>query len=151
MREKIAYIFEQGERAHELLKFFLDIEKKRGKAFWGLRSHHFPGKECVLLQASDLIAGSVQKLLLQASEAVKCLDNGEAFTPIHNFEHYYSKDGVTASVLPSVSSKFRSVVNKPVFGRIDSITDEALAKYPDILDGRLKSKTNQGKRNKGSQ
>lgn len=104
----------------------------------------------MLLQASDLIAGSVQKLLLQAVEAVKCLDNGRAFTPIHTFERYYSKDGVTASVLPSASCEWRSVVNKHAFGKLDSVTDDALSKYPGILDGRFKSKTNQGKSKKGS-
>jgi hypothetical protein len=146
--EKLAYIFEKGEREHELAKTLTDFEKGRGWRYRDLRSHHFLPKCTTILQPADLIAGVVQGVLIRAIESIKCLDNGRPFTPIHNFERYYSEDGVTSSVIPGNSVVYRVVVNKPTFRQLNAYTTDAAAKYPGILDRRRKSKVNQGKRDK---
>jgi hypothetical protein len=146
-KEKVAYIFEKGEREHELAQTLNDFEKKRSYEFRQLRSHHFLGKDSVLLQPADLIAGVVQQLVLRAFDAVRTLSNGLPVTHLHELARFYSGDGVTASVIPFRKEfSYRVVVNRPAFEHIDERAVLALKEHPTILSSRLKGKRNQGRR-----
>ena len=148
--EKVAYTFEKGEREHELAKTLTEYENRQ-REMKDLRSHRFQPKNITLLQPADLIAGTVQHVLLRATSAIKCLDNGRVCTSLHNFERYFSKDGVTAAVLPAFDGTLlRVVANKPLFKSLDSITDELVQRKPEVLNKRLKQTRNQGKRRKPS-
>jgi hypothetical protein len=145
-REKVAYAFEKGEREHELAKTLTEYGKPKG-GLRKLRSHRFLPKDTTLLQPADLIAGTVQHVLLRAHAAVRCLDNGRVCTSLHNFERYYSKDGVSAAVLAAYDGiMLRIVANKPLFASLDALTEEMSQRNPAILNKRLKQSRNQGKR-----
>lgn len=149
-REKMAYTFEKGDRQHEIAKTVNDYERRNAE-FRELRSLVFLPKSTPLLQPADLIAGTVQHVLLRAIAAVKCLDNGRPFTALHNFERYFSKDGVTASVIPPYDGMLlRYVANKPVFTNLDLITAHFEERKPEVVHKRLKQFRNQGKRKKSA-
>jgi hypothetical protein len=145
LREQVAYVFEKGEREHELTHTFTDFEKGRGYRY-NLRSHHFLSKDATLLQVADLISGTAQKVLVRAHKELGTLDNGRTVTPFHNFVKYYSRNGVTAAVMPPLSPTLRCVVaNKSLFESLDTMTSLAIAGKPSFLHTRMKQKTNQGK------
>jgi hypothetical protein len=146
-KEKVAYIFEKGEREHEIAHTLNDFEKRRTYEFRQLRSHHFLGKDAVILQPADLIAGVVQQVLLRAIRSLHTLSNGRAFTLFDEFKDYYSGDGVTASVIPSYNGFIHRVVaNRLAFQHMDERTVKVLADHPDILDSRLRVIRNRGKK-----
>jgi hypothetical protein len=119
LREQVAYVFEKGEREHELTHTFTDFEKGRGYGY-NLRSHHFLSKDSTLLQVADLVSGTAQKVLVRALRELGSLDNGRTVTPFHNFGKYYSKNGVTAAVMPPLSPTLRCVVaNKSLFESLE--------------------------------
>jgi hypothetical protein len=147
-REKTAYAFEKGSREHELAKMLVEYEERTGE-LRDTRSHHFLPKSTTLLQPADLIAGTVQHVLLRAYAAIKCLDNGRVCTSLHNFERYFSGKEATEFIIPPLGSRLlRIVANRSLFGRFDLLTEESLQRKPDILDKRLKQTRNQGKRSR---
>ena len=150
LHEKVAYTFEKGDRQHEIAKTVNDYEK-RNKKICDLRSLSFLPKPTPLLQPADLIAGTMQHVLLRAFGAIGCLDNGRAFTELYNFERYFSKDGVTASVIPPFNGRIlRYVANRPVFTNLDLITEHFEERKPEVVHKRLKQFRNQGKRKKSA-
>jgi hypothetical protein len=98
-KEKVHYVFEKGDREHEIANVFADWDAKNSRLY-GLRGHGFePKKTTTLLQPADLIAGIVQRCVIRSHEAFPCLDNGLARTQLQTFDRHYSSDGVTAAVV----------------------------------------------------
>ena len=150
LQEKVAYTFEKGDRQHEIAKTVNDYEK-RNKEVRDLRSLAFMPKSTPLLQPADLIAGTMQHVLLRAFAAIRCLDNGRPFTPLHNFERYFSKNGVDASVIQTFDGRIlRYVANKPVFNNLDLVTAHLEERKPEVVHKRLKQYRNQGKRKRSA-
>jgi hypothetical protein len=148
--EKVAYTFEKGERQHEVSKAISDYEE-RNHDVADYRTLSFLPKKTPLLQPADLIAGTVQHVLLGAYSALRCLDNGHLFTRVDNFEHHYSKNGVTAAVIPPYNGRLlRYVVNKPLFANFDLITAHLEERKPEAVHKHMKQFRNQGKRKKSA-
>ena len=59
----VSYVFEKGDRENEIIKLFADWNEKNSQ-YKDLRSHAFLPKKTTLLQASDLVAGAVQRCFL---------------------------------------------------------------------------------------
>lgn len=134
--EKVRYIFEKGDREHEIIKVFEDWSKS--SEMHGHRGHGFEPKELTLLQPADLIAGIVQKCVVRAHKAFPCLDNGNSRTPLNNLERHYSYDGVTAAVVAGHDREHCWIVNPKTLKKIDGISTRLYAEHPDRLEKRLK-------------
>jgi len=143
--EQLAYVFEKGEREHELRHTLDDIEKRFPEKR-DIRSHHFLPKCTTLLQPADLISGIAQELLLSVKADHKSISDGRTFKSLSRFWKFYRTDGVTESVLPRKQQYFRAVVNRPTLEHLDQITERSVEKYPDILKKRRKAKINQGRK-----
>lgn len=141
--ESVAYVFESGDRKHELLKSFEEYEKKTPN-LRGKRSMRFLPKDTTLLQPADLISGKVQEVLLRAHKALGCLDNGLRNTPIDRFEKYYALDGTSAPIFSQRAICWIS--NEKYLRQTDQMIAEVFAENPKLLKVRIKSATNQGKR-----
>src|ERR1017187_3363861 len=71
-RQKVRYVFEKGDREHEIIKVFNDWSEKNS-VLSGLRGHGFePKQTTTLLQPADLIAGVVQRCVLEQYNALPC-------------------------------------------------------------------------------
>jgi hypothetical protein len=136
-KEEARYVFEKGDREHEITNLFRDLEKK-GSEFYGLRGHAFEPKKTTLLQPADLIAGIIQRCALRAYEPLKSLDNGLAYSYLNNFEHHY--DEVTRAVV-SGHDKTCWVVNAKSFEHLDMISTGFLEEHPEQLEKRQKRYT----------
>ncbi|HTR35190.1 MAG TPA: hypothetical protein VMH80_04780 [Bryobacteraceae bacterium] len=136
--QKVAYIFEKGDRQHEIAKMFGDWEKKSNSVRSRLRSLSFQDKSTTLLQPADLIAGVVQRCLMSAYEALPNLDNGKSRTALHTFESHYSTDGVTASVVAGHDTEHCWVMNQKIFEKLDDVNSNVFKEYPEVLKKRLK-------------
>jgi len=149
LSEKMVYTFEKGEREHELVQTLNDFERRRPQQQRDLRSHLFMPKSTPLLQPADLIAGTVQHVLLRAQADGAQLDNGRICTKIDEFEKYYSKDGVTAAVIPPYNgTMLRFVANRILFHQLDWLTSQLERARPEVLRKRMKQSNNQGKRHR---
>jgi hypothetical protein len=136
--QKVAYIFEKGDRQHEIAKMFSDWDKKSNSVRSRLRSVGFQDKSTVLLQPADLIAGVIQRCLISAYGSLPNLDNGKSRTALHNFERHYSPDGVTASVVSGHDIQHCFVMNPAIFEKLDYVNTSVFTKYPGVLRKRLK-------------
>jgi hypothetical protein len=146
--EAVAYVFEKGDRQHEIAQTIGDYER-RFKVESDLRSLHFLPKRTTFLQPSDLIAGTAQHVFARAMKALGSLDNGMNFTRLDTFDRYFSKDGVTASVIPPYNGRIlRFVANRPLFSNLDAITVDLGLRKPEVIRKRLKQSRNQGKRSR---
>ena len=136
--EKVHYVFEKGDREHEVSKIFNDWDKKNSRLS-GLRSHSFiPKKTSTLLHPADLIAGVVQRCVMSAIEGFPSLDNGLARTQLQTFERYYSKEGLTAAVVSGHDHDKCWVVNAQNFTFLDGISIEFFRHHPEQLGTRKK-------------
>jgi len=150
LMEKVAYTFEKGERQHEVSKAISDYEQRNPKVA-EYRMLSFLPKKTTLLQPADLISGTVRHVLLSAHSALGCLDNGRFFTRLDNFDRHYSKNGVTAAVIPPYNGRLlRYVVNKPVFANLDLITVHLEERRPEVVHKHMKQFRNQGKRKRSA-
>jgi hypothetical protein len=136
-KQKVHYVFEKGEREHEIAKVFGDWDKKNS-ILNGLRGHGFEPKRTTLLQPADLVAGIVQRCVRQAFQAFPCLDNGLARTQLNTFERHYSADGVTAAVVAGHDLKNCWVANPKNFDFLDNVSKEFFKRHPEQLEKRLK-------------
>jgi hypothetical protein len=136
--QKVAYVFEQGDRQHEIAKMFRDWEKKSNSVRSELRSLVFKPKNTVLLQPADLIAGVIQRCLISAYGSLPNLDNGKSRTALNNFERHYSKDGVTASVVSGHDVVHCWVMNPRIFEKLDYVNTSVFDEHPAVLKKRLK-------------
>jgi hypothetical protein len=136
-RQKVNYVFEKGDREHEISNTFLDLDDKTS-TLSGLRGHSFEPKATTLLQPADLVAGVVQRCLVRACTALPSLENGRSRTPLNTFDRYYSDDGVTAAVVSGHDSEHCWVANPPMFQQIDKTAKEFLEKRPAYSKKRAK-------------
>jgi hypothetical protein len=143
--EEVRYVFEKGDREHEMSNLFADLAKKDSKMF-GLRGHAFEPKKTTLLQPADLIAGIVQRCALRAYEPLKSLDNGMAYTFLNTFERHY--DEVTCAVVTGHDDKTCWIVNAKSFEYLDLISKAFLEEHPEQLSKRKKRYTYKPKGNK---
>jgi hypothetical protein len=137
-QQKTAYIFEKGDRQHELAKMMADWDRKTDSPRSELKSLSFQPKATTLLQPADLIAGTVQKCMLSAFGASHCLKNGKSRTRLNTFERYYSEDGVTSTVVSGHDNWSCWVANTKLFEMLDTVTDKFFQDYPKQLEKRLK-------------
>lgn len=137
-KQKVEYVFEKGDREHELHKMVSEWDEAEGE-LKDLRGVSFLPKSTTLLQPADLIAGVIQRCLISAHQALPCLDNGfTSRTALYNFEHHYSEDGVTSSVVTGHDHDHCWIINPKTFTVLDRITTEFFERHPEILDKRLK-------------
>jgi hypothetical protein len=145
-RERLIYVFEKGEREHEVRQAIADYETRYPKND-SLRSLDFLPKNTTLLQPCDLIAGAVQGTLLAALEKFRSLHIGMASTPVQHFHSCYSRDGIAANVIPPWSGTLQCLVaTRSLLYAMDFMTQQAVSKIPRVMAKRLKQHTNQGKR-----
>lgn len=144
--QHVAYVFETGDRQHELSRSFQEYVKNN--RLKDRRSISFEPKSTPLLQPTDLIAGKVQEILERAYDALHCLDNGMDMTPVINFEKYYSRDGTSAAVLKGGRLPLSFVLNRKFLARSEHDISEAFRANPDLLTKRMKQTLNQGKRSR---
>jgi hypothetical protein len=57
LNDQLRYIFEKGDREHEIINLFDDLNKKDSE-FFGKRGYAFEPKQTTLLQPADFVAGS---------------------------------------------------------------------------------------------
>lgn len=138
-RQEVDYVFEKGDREHEIKKVFADWNSKNS-AYRNLRSHAFLPKKTTLLQPADFVAGVVQRCLVAAFKAhpIIGLDNGLARTRLKTFENHYSRDGVTASVVSGHDTTKCWVMNAQAFSFLDKVGIDFFNKHPDKLKKSLK-------------
>ena len=115
----IAYIFEKGDREHEMHLCF-SWHEKANPVLKDKRTITFQPKAPTLLHPTDLIAGQVQEVLTRAHGALKTLDNGMKLTAVHTFEKYFSFDGTTSAILGSKNRHMCLVANKKIFHDVDA-------------------------------
>jgi hypothetical protein len=135
--QKVEYVFEKGDREHELHKMVSEWNEAEGELN-DLRGLSFLPKSTTLLEAADLIAGVIERCVVSAHQALPCLENGFSRTPLHNFERHYSGDGVTASVVSGHDRKHCWIINPKTFTVLDRISTEFFEGHPEILEKRLK-------------
>jgi hypothetical protein len=136
-RRKVHYYFEKGDREHEIIKVFGDWNE-RNSVLSGLRGHSFEPKQTTLLQPADLIAGVVQRCVLEQYKALPCLDNSLARTRLKNFQHHYSKDGLTAAIVSGHDENSCWIANAKNFSFLDGVSKNFFQRHPEQLKKRLK-------------
>jgi hypothetical protein len=140
-RQKVHYIFEKGDREHEIIKVFGDWSKKNS-VLSGLRGHSFePKQTTTLLQPADLVAGIVQRCMVRAYAAFPNLDNGLARTRLNTFERHYSWDGVTSAVVSGHDTNSCYVANAKNFKFLDGVSRDFFTRHPEQLKERSKRLT----------
>jgi len=139
-KQKVHYVFEKGDRQHEIIKVFGDWDEKNS-VLSGLRGHSFEPKHTVLLQPADLVAGIVQRCVLSQFNALPNLENGRARTPLNTFEHHYSKDGVTVAVVSGHDKNSCWVANARNFSFLDGVSKKFFERHPEQLKKRAKRAT----------
>ena len=137
-KQKVEYVFEKGDREHELHKMVSEWSEAEGE-LQNLRFLSFAPKATTLLQPADLIVGLVERCVVSAYQALPCLDNGlTSRTALHNFERHYSEDGVTAALLSGHDHEHCWVINPKTFTVLDHISTDFFERHPEMLDKRLK-------------
>jgi hypothetical protein len=136
-KQKVQYVFEKGDREHEIAKVFADWDKKNSYLS-GLRGHSFQPKSTTLLEPSDLIAGVVQRCVKKSHGAFPSLDNGLARTRLNTFERHYSRNGVTAAVVRGHDDATCWVANAKNFTFLDGVSKDFFSKHPEQLSERRK-------------
>jgi hypothetical protein len=140
-KERVHYVYEKGDREHEINKVFDNFNKRNSK-LRDLRTHQFlPKKTTTLLQPADFIAGVVQRSVMNSYAALPCLDNGFARARLHTFERHYSGDGVTAAVVAGHDRDKACkcwVINAKTFNFLDQIGKDFFDKNPDDLKKAMK-------------
>jgi len=137
-RQKVHYVFEKGDREHEIIKVFDDWNQKNS-VLSGVRGHGFePKQTTTLLQPADLIAGMVQRCVLSQYRAFPNLDNGLARTRLQTFDRYYSGDGVTAAIVAGHDTNSCWVANAKNFSFLDGVSRNFFQRHPQQLKKRLK-------------
>jgi hypothetical protein len=135
--QKVHYVFEKGDREHEINKVFGDWNE-RNSVLSGLRRHSFESKQITLLQPADLIAGIVQRCVLRQFKAFPNLDNGLSRTRLKTFERYYSEDGVTAAIVSGHDENSCWIANAKNFSFLDGVSRNFFERHPEQLQKRLK-------------
>jgi hypothetical protein len=139
-QQKVHYVFEKGDREHEIIKVFNDWSQKNS-VLSGLRGHGFEPKTTTLLQPADLVAGIVQRCAIRAFAAFPSLDNGTARTRLSTFERHYSGDGVTAAVVSGHDSNSCYIANAKNFKFLDGVSRDFFKRHPEQLAKRKKRYT----------
>lgn len=135
--QPVHYIFELGDRQHEISAVFADFAQTESKLY-GLREHNFLPKTTVLLQPADFVAGVVQRTLMSAYRRLPTLDNGIARTRLRTFDRDYSGDGVTEALVRGHDSKHCWIANGQSFRFLDGVSMRFFAKHPEQLEKRMK-------------
>lgn len=135
--QKVHYVFEKGDREHEIIKVFGDWSKNNS-VLSGLRGHSFEPKQITLLQPADLIAGMVQRCVLRQLKAFPNLDNGLSRTRLKTFQRFYSEDGVTAAVVAGHDENSCWIANARNFLFLDGVSRKFFQRHPEQLKNRLK-------------
>jgi hypothetical protein len=136
-KDRVSYVFELGDRQHELHKAFSDLIDAK-TSLRGIRGLSFEPKDTTLLQPADLIAGIVQRCVLSAHSALPCLDGGKSRTSLNVYEHHYSADGVTSSVVSGHDCDGCWIINPKTFDVLDLTSTDFFERHPNVLTKRLK-------------
>ena len=135
--EHVAYVFERGDRQHEISKMFNDwIDTK--SALSDLRGLSFEPKQVTLLQPADFVAGVVQRCALSAYSALPCLESGKSRTALYVYEHHYSADGVTLAVVSGHDHDGCWIINPKTFSVLDRTSTDFFQRNPKLLKKRLR-------------
>jgi hypothetical protein len=134
------YVFEKGDREHEIAAVFADLEKK-DSGFFGRRGHGFEPKETTLLQPADFVVGIVQRCLIKAYSGLPCLDNGSTQVHLNTFERSYSPDGVTHGLVNGHDKKTCRIFNARNFRYLDEMNKLYYEQNPGELEKRKKRLT----------
>lgn len=140
IEQEVHYVFEKGDREHEIAITFADFAEKTSK-LRGLRGYSFLPKRTVLLQPADLIAGVVQRCAIRAFASFPSLDNGIARTRLNTFERHYSLDGVTSAVVGGHDQKHCWIANAQSFEFLDGVATRFFKRRPEQLPKRMKRAT----------
>jgi hypothetical protein len=139
-KQKVQFVFEKGDREHEIAQVFSDWDEKNSYLS-GLRGHSFQPKSTTLLESADLVAGAVQRCVRNAFGAFPSLDNGLARTRLNTFERHYSKDGVTAALVSGHDQTSMWIANAKNFSFLDGVSKGFFNKHPEQLPARKKRLT----------
>jgi len=139
-QQKVNYVFEKGDREHEIMNICADLDDKTS-TLSGLRGFSFEPKCTTLLQPADLVAGIVQRCVRSAHIAFPSLDNGLARTRLNIFERYYSSDGVTAALVSGHDLNHCWIVNPSSFKFIDTVAKKFFETHPSHVKKRAKRAT----------
>jgi hypothetical protein len=134
-KEKVAYVFEKGDRQHEIAKLFNDWDDTHS-SLSGLRGLAFEPKQTMLLQSADLIAGVIQKCVLSAHSALPCLEGGKSRTKLNVYEHHYSP--VTSAVVSGHDTEGCWIINPKTFAVLDKTSTDFFERHPNVLKKRLR-------------
>jgi hypothetical protein len=133
---KVGYVFESGDRQHELNHAFQEYIKYHPQ-LRPLRSLGFVPKGVPMLQAADLVAGKINEVLTYATQSIKTLDNGFLLTPVSHFERFY--EGTSAELMKEGAGFGKHdcfVLNKAALLNADRRIGQAIANNPQILASR---------------
>jgi hypothetical protein len=144
---QVKYVFEKGDREHEIANVFADLEKNDSK-FFGLRGHSFEPKQTTLLQPADLIAGMIQRCLIAAHRPLCSLDNGFPYSRLNTFERHYSPDGVTTMLVAGHDKTTCLIHNARTFMYMNEMSNEFFELNPAQLEKRKKRLTFKPKKRK---
>lgn len=136
-KERVSYVFERGDRQHEIAKMFDDWVDTKSELS-SLRGLSFEPKQVTLLQPADLIAGMVQKCVLSAHSALPCLEGGKSRTKLNVYEHHYSLDGVTSAVVSGHDTEGCWIINPKTFAVLDKTSTDFFERHPNVLKKRLR-------------
>ncbi len=140
--EKIAYVFEDGDRKHELLHAY-DEAKRTAVRLYGKaadRSIAFLGKQCVALQAADLIAYEFRDVLQRALQRRGNLRAGPDQTA-SEVRHYANLFTSRQQKLfgPDGCAYFCVILHEDHWREIDAGMEAAEKQRPEMLNRRRKS------------
>jgi hypothetical protein len=134
-KEKVAYVFEKGDRQHEIAKMFNDWDDTHS-SLRRLRGLAFEPKQTMLLQPADLIAGVIQKCVLSAHSALPCLEGDKSRTKLNVYEHHYSP--VTSAVVSGHDTEGCWIINPKTFAVLDKTSTDFFERHPNVLKKRLR-------------
>jgi hypothetical protein len=137
-KEPVAYIFEKGDRQHEINHAFMEYDA--GHPEFENRSIDFSPKRVPSLQAADLTCGKIQEILERADRALGFLDSGLPLTHVDRFERYYSYDGTSEAIMRDNALHDCYVANKAHFIEADRRMAVVIRNNPAVLERRLKRK-----------
>jgi len=141
----IAYVFEKGEREHEMHFSFDELQKEHPE-YQERRSLSFLPKKTTLLQPADLIAGTIQRMLLRVRAKLGTLDNGHELTPLLQLQNDYLPDPIGRIIVHEAAAQSCCIANKSFFAGCNSDFQRVIRQHPYILDKREKPIRNQGRR-----
>jgi hypothetical protein len=130
--EKVRYVFEKGDREHEITNIFRDIEKNDDRRF-GKRGYGFEPKETTLLQPADFIAGTIQRCVLRGRDAISLLDDIGGHIELRKLSAYYDSGGVTLALVSEYDRDGCRILTSNSIRDLGMVSDYGLRMLPERL------------------